>query len=289
MLRRLAWIAIAVVIGATVAACERDAEKRAVATRADGDPRVVSLTPSATEVVAALDATAFLVGVDDYSSYPPEVATLPKVGSFLTPNLEAIAALHPTLVIVDDIHGKAARALEQLGVRTIECPMHALPDVKSALTRVGEALGRSELAAARVAAIEEALDAAAAKRPAKRPRVLLVIDRTSGGLGGLVAAGPGSWLDELVAVAGGENVLAGASVRYPKISREEIMRFAPEVLVDAAYVANEEEPMKDWAELTTVPAIAGRRVYAAKQAFMLAPSPRVAEALAAIQRMLGVQ
>src|SRR5882762_2225139 len=53
-------------------------------------PRLVSLTPSSTEIVAALGATAMLVGVDDYSAYPPEVTRLPKVGSFLAPNLEII-------------------------------------------------------------------------------------------------------------------------------------------------------------------------------------------------------
>src|SRR5262245_48982268 len=70
--------------------------------------RVVSLTPSATEVVAALGSTAQLVGVDEYSSFPPEVAGLPKVGSFLSPNLEIIVGLKPTVVIVDDVHSQAA-------------------------------------------------------------------------------------------------------------------------------------------------------------------------------------
>src|SRR5579862_6393211 len=80
--------------------------------------RVVSLTPSATEVVAALGEAKLLVGVDDYSTFPPEVAALPKIGSFLSPNLEAIVRLRPTLVIVDDIHGQAASALQGAGIAT---------------------------------------------------------------------------------------------------------------------------------------------------------------------------
>src|SRR5512134_499565 len=173
---------VAAVVVAAGAGCDRsrDDAHAVVADRGDVN-RVVSLTPSATEVVAALGATGTLIGVDEYSTYPPEVTALPKVGSFLSPNLEAIAALAPSLVIVDDIHGGAAKALHELAIATVACPMHALPDVKAALIRVGHALGRDRIAAERVEAIDRALDAAAANRPAIRPRVLLVIDRSAGG------------------------------------------------------------------------------------------------------------
>src|SRR4051812_27456131 len=173
-------------------------------------PRVVTLTPSATEVMAALGATQMLVGVDQYSEYPPEVKQLPKVGSFLTPNLEMIVSLRPTLVIVDDIHASSAGALHDAGIATVECEMHALPDIESALTKVGAQIGRSKEAAAIAASIEQAKADAVAKRPAQRPKVLAIIDREAGGLGNLVAAGTGSYVDELLALVGGANVLAGA-------------------------------------------------------------------------------
>src|SRR2546427_4842476 len=109
---------------------------------AGGGERVVSLMPSATEVVAALGAADLLVGVDDFSHYPPEVEQLPKVGSFVAPNLEAIVRLRPTLVIVDDVHGQVAAALRDRGVETIACAMHALPDIKVALRAIGARLHR---------------------------------------------------------------------------------------------------------------------------------------------------
>ena len=107
------------------------------------DLRIVSLTPSATEVVAALGSTAQLVGVDDFSPYPPEVKKLPKVGSFLTPNLETIIRLRPSFVIVDDIHGSTAGALRDANIETVECAIHALPDVEKALRIVGARLGKA--------------------------------------------------------------------------------------------------------------------------------------------------
>lgn len=241
-----------------------------------GTPRVVTLTPSATEIVAALGGTDWIVGVDDYSEYPESVKKLPKVGTFLQPNQETIISLRPTLVVVDDIHGQVAGALRDRGLDTIACDMHALPDVKAALQRVGDKLGRGPQAKAVVDRIDHALDAAAAAKPAKHPRVLAIIDREAGGLGGLVAAGPGSWLDELLAVVGGDNVLAASGVRYPKISLEEVLRTQPEVILDISFAGRKDTT--SWNSVN-VPAVKTGRVKNLSDAYLLGPSPRVREAL----------
>jgi iron complex transport system substrate-binding protein len=246
-----------------------------------GRPRIVSLTPSATEVVAALGATDQLVGVDEFSKYPPEVAKLPKVGSFLQPNLEVIVGLSPTLVIVDDIHGQVAGALRDHGLTTVACAMHALPDVKQALKTVGEKLGKTKQADAAIEEIDRALDEEAAKRPPKHPRVLVIIDREAGGLGNLVAAGPGSWVDELLAVVGGDNVLAASGVRYPKISLEEVLSGDPEVIIDLSYDDNLERKAAAWKQVE-VTAVRNGRVRAMNDDYLKAPSPRVKQALAAL-------
>jgi iron complex transport system substrate-binding protein len=269
--------------GAVPGAAPAPAVAPAAVAPAPVTPRLIALTPSATEVVAALGQAALLVGVDDYSTFPPEVARLPKVGSFLAPNLEIIVGLRPTLVIVDDVHGQAAGALNDAGIATVECAFHALPDVKAALRSVGARLGKAAEAERVAQAIDSALDSAAASRPAKRPRVLAVIDREAGGLGNLVTAGPGSWIDELVAVVGGENVVAAAGVRYPKISAEEVLRTRPDVILDLSYAAR--QSMAAWRALD-VPAVATGRVRALDDAYLIAPSPRVAEALAALARAI---
>ena len=244
------------------------------------ETRLVTLTPSATSIVAALGATQLLVGVDDYSKEPAEVGNLPKVGSFLTPNLEAIVALKPSLVIVDDVHAAASGALHDAGLATIECPMHALPDVKNALRRLGDAIGKQAAATQVIQQIDAALDAAAAQRPAKHPRVLAIIDREEGGLGNLVAAGPGSWLDELLAVVGGDNVLAAAGVRYPKISVEEVLRAKPEVILDLSNATH--SGMDAWNA-----AKGDARVVAVTDQSLAAPSPRVKDALTVLAKAIA--
>ena len=274
------WAVIVVALFAC--ACERSAPIGQQPGSASGSgsavapQRIVTLTPSATEIVAALGAANEIVGVDDYSEYPPEVKRLPKVGSFLQPNQEVILSLRPTFVIVDDIHGAVAGALHDRGLQTIECDMHALPDVKAALRRVGERIGRTAKAEEVVTQIDTDLDAAAAARPAKHPRVLAIIDREAGGLGNLVAAGPGSWVDELLAVVGGDNVLAASGIRYPKISLEEVIRAQPDVILDISFAGRSE--LASW-NAVNVPAVKNGRVKLLTEQYILSPSPRVKAAL----------
>ena len=274
--------AIAALMIAVTVACSKPAPP------SRGD-RIVTLTPSATELVAALGAEAALVGVDDYSTFPPSVATLPKVGSFIAPDFEAIIALRPSLVIADDIHDDAAAALDAAGVPVVRLPMHARPDVERALDELGRRLGRGAAATARKDEMTAARDGAVARRVGRVRRVLIVIDRAPGGLDGMIAAANGTWLDELVAMTGAANVLAGAATRYPKLSAEEIVRAAPDTILDVSYAADPVTAEREWRsrpELASVPAIVSGRIRVLKAPYFLAPSPRMALALAELERAL---
>ena len=249
--------------------------------------RIVSLTPSATEVVAALGATSLLVGVDQYTTYPPEAAALPRVGTFLAPDVEAILRLRPTLVIVDDIHTAVAGSLHDLGIATIDCPMHTVADVRTSLTRVGEKLGKADAARTVIAGIDQAIaDVRARRHGGPRPRVMAVIDREPTGLGYLVVGGPGSWHDELLTLVGADNALATAPSRYPKLSLEEVLRAAPDIVVDTTFGADPARAQADWAPAARIPAVANRRIAVTKEPYMMAPSPRMAQALADLEAIV---
>ncbi len=278
--RRGSFIALIVAL-ALLSGCRRRSPAGGVVTR------IVTLTPSATELVAALGATDRLVAVDDYSSYPPEVTKLPRVGSFLQPHLEAILRARPQVVIADDVHADITSSLHDVGIEVVAAPMHALPDLETAFARVGARLGLEAEARARIQEIELAIDGARARRRGAGLRVLIVIDREAGGLGGMVAAGAGSWLDELVAITGAENVLAASPLRYPKLAPEDVLRSNADVILDVSYAADPADAQRVWQTMATVPAVAHGRVRVLKEPYLLAPSPRVASALATVEAAMA--
>jgi iron complex transport system substrate-binding protein len=273
--RRGGWTAVAVLLLAGWASCHREPPK-------PREQRLVSLTPSATEVIAAIGLIGRLVGVDDYSQYPESVKSLPKIGSFLAPSLEAIVALKPSHVIADDVHADTARALRDAGVATVVFPMHSLSDVRAALRHLGEELGRGAEAARALQEIDDAIEAARQAKLVPAPRVLVVIDRAAGGLGDLVCAANGSWMDQLLAIVGANNVLAASGVRYPKVSLEDVIKADPEVILDLSFNA---DAATAWKRIDVTATRKGR-VIARTDAFLIGPSPRVAQALRVLQEAL---
>ena len=253
--------------------------------------RIVTTTPSATELVAAAGGAGLLVGRDRFSTYPPEVKRLPVVGDFVSPSVEAILQLKPDLVVLDAVQVRTAEALRAGGVRTLVLEMHTIEDVLDGLTQVGHAVGAADRAAQTRARLQGAIARARSLglARARRPRVLLIQDREVGALRSLVACGPGSYLDELVTLLGGENVLAGSSVRYPKISPETVIEAAPDIILDATFTGDPDAALRDWNALVAVPAVAKHRIHmlgSEATGYFVSPGPRFEVALAGLEKML---
>lgn len=250
--------------------------------------RVVTLTPTSTELVAAVGAIDLVVGVDRFSDYPASVIDLPRVGGFTDPSFEAIVKLRPDLVILDDVQAKVIDGLKSASIRTLVLKMHTVSDIRAGLTEIGEVLGKTERAAELVAEIDATIDRVSARRTADgdRPRVLLVIDREIGGLGNMVGAATGTYGDELLALLGAENVLADSGVRYPRLSAERILRARPTIILDAVHSPGTESHLADWNLLDSVPAVANDRVVALQDAAYFTPRPRVVQALNDLERIL---
>ncbi len=252
--------------------------------------RVVTLTPSATEIVAELAGTSALVGVDKYSVYPPAVKKLPKVGSFLTPNIEVIISLKPTLVVLDAVQAKYRRALETARIPVLTFRMHTIDDVKTALTALGKALGAEKKAAAAVqrlgAAVDESSARARRRAGATRPKVLIVIDREPGNLGRMVVAGPGSFLDELLAIVGGANAMSSAGSKYVNISREQVMQTKPDIIIETMRGRDAGRAQRDWKAMPAIPAVKRGRVHSVDDQIFVSPGPRLVQALAAFERFV---
>lgn len=258
-----------------VLGCKRGA-KSAAPKAAGARLRIITLTPSFTEIVFALGRGGEIVGVDQYSDFPPEASQLPRMGSFLTPNVEAITAAAPDVVLLDAVQSDARRALESVGVHAVALPVLTVDDVHAAITMVGRELHAEDAALALNARLEgELAEAAQLAGSGPRPRALLVVDRELGGLASMVVAGPTSYLDDLLSRAGGANVIDDASGGYIRIAPELVVERAPDVILDAVHTQDIAHAVADWSSLTTVPAVKNGRVIVFADRAVVTPGPRL--------------
>ena len=200
--------------------------------------RIVSTAPSFTETMYAIGAGSRVVGVSVHCHFPKEVDRLPKVGTYIHPNVEAIVRLKPDLVLVHKDQPEVAAQLQRLGIATLGLTNTSLEDTFTSIREVGAALGMTAEAAKLEQSIRgrlAALRGATSGQP--RKSLLFVVGRTPGRLEGLVAVGKGSFLNELITIAGGRNPLADSPVTYPTISVEAVLRIDPDVIVDMGDMA----------------------------------------------------
>jgi iron complex transport system substrate-binding protein len=257
--------------------------------------RVVSTAPSFTETVYAIGAGDRVVGVSIHCHFPKEVERVAKVGTYMRPNVEAIVRLKPDLVLVHKEQPEVAAQLNRLGIATLALTNTSLDDTFQSIRDVGAALGITAQAAELERSIRGRLEVLR-RNTTTQPRktLLFVVGRTPGRLEGLVAVGKGSFLNELITISGGRNVLADSLVTYPRISVEAVLRINPDVIVDMGDMAetvgvteaHKQDVVKLWQKQADLKAVTSRRVYAVAADIFVVPGPRVAEAAEAFARML---
>jgi cobalamin transport system substrate-binding protein len=249
-----------------------------------GAPRIVSLAPAITETVFALGAGADVAGVSQYCDYPPQVAKLPKVGTFITPNIEAIAGLRPTIVIGLESSSdlREIRALEAMDYRTLMVNDDSIAGIEASIRTIGGAIGRARAAQAlldrmhlKIAAIGELL------RGVPERRVLMVVGHQP-----MVAVGPGTYLDELLTMARATNIGDGAAQTWPRLSLEYIIATRPEVILDGQMGSDPSSPSSFWAKYPTIPAVRNHRVMGYPEDPTLHPGPRIVQTLDILARLI---
>ena len=280
--RRTLARAVAAVLAALVVGLATRAESQAVPSR------IVSTSPSITETLFALGLGDRVVGVSQYCRFPPEVQNLPKVGTFLQPDAERIVALRPDLVVVHSVAGDLANRLSTMHVRVATVDVGTMASLFEAMRQIADAVGVPARGEALVADIQLKLDHVAhAAVAGPRPSVLFIIGRRPGTLADLVAAGPHTYLDALIAIAGGRNVLAADRLpEYPHISMESVLRLDPDVIVDtvdmgdtaAERLARQAVNERLWAAYGGLRAVKSRRLYADTTDALVVPGPRVVDA-----------
>jgi len=250
--------------------------------------RIVSTSPSITEILFALGLGERVVGVSTFCRFPSQVASLPKVGTFLKPDAELIAGLRPDLVVVHEGSAGLDRRLDSLRLPFVTVDRGTLASIFTSMRQIGAAAGVPDRADALIATVQQRLSMVRRSgAPSPHPRVLFIIGRRPGMLADLVAVGPGAYLNELIAIAGGTNVLdISGQPEYPRISMETVLRLDPAVIIDTVDMGETEGERRDrgpinerlWRAYGTLTAVKTRRLYAATTDALVVPGPRVVEA-----------
>lgn len=257
--------------------------------------RIVSTSPSITETLFALGLGDRVVGVSQHCHYPPEADRRPRVGSYLKPNLEAIVGLRPDLVIFQERAAESSAQLERMKLGVLLLEDGGLDRMFAGLRAIASRCGVADRGVKLESEIRGRLSAIR-RRTAGLPRrsLVFIVGRSPGALDNLIAVGKGSYLNELIEIAGGVNSLAGTLMPYPKLSLESMLSLNPDVLVDMGTMAEtvgvtEEQKrgvVELWGRRATLKAVAEKRVYAVASDIFVVPGPRVAEAAEAFERML---
>jgi len=252
--------------------------------------RIIALAPSTAEIIFALGAGDSVVGVSPYATYPPEVKKLAQVGGVRDPDLETILALRPDLVILRGKNHRVEQLCRQHDIRVFCDETTTLGSVFETIEALGRVLGKTDRAAEVGAELRRRLEAVRqAAGSQDRPGVLLTL-RTPDKLGPITTVAKGSYLHELIELAGGRNVFGELEVAYPEVALEEILARQPEIIIEAMPGESIDEQRRSrladqWKAVGRLKAVETGRIHYLTEDYVLIPSPRaslLAEKLRAI-------
>lgn len=244
-------------------------------TFAQSPKRIVSLLPSLTEVVCELGQCHRLVGVDVNSNWPASVTQLPQVGGGLEPNIEAIVALKPDVVLLAT-SSRAAQRLEGLGIKVLALEPKSHAELQAVLTKIGRLLDIPDAQGAQRLwrLIDAGVNAAAQSLPAKvkNTRVYYEVNQAP------YAASERSFIGETLSHLGVKNIVPAALGPFPKINPEFVVRANPDVIMVGLRGATGMDARPGWANMR---AIREKRVCIfslADSDVLVRAGPRMAEA-----------
>jgi len=248
--------------------------------------RIVSLAPNITEILYALDIGHRIVGVTTYSDFPDEAKQKPKVGSYVSLNIEKIISLKPDLII--GTYGGNPKTtvlrLEQLGFPVYVTRTETAEEMLAMIEDVGTITHTSEKAGILANMLRQRIDAVTSKvRNARHPLVFLEINAKP-----LITTGAGSFQHEVIRLAGGRNLAADSPARYPQYSLEDVVKKGPDIIListmDRAGLF--EEQKAQWMRWENIPAVQNNRIYLIDSDLVDRASPRIVDGLEEIARLI---
>ena len=264
-------------------ACASGCARTSTRTPAASAPkRIICGSPAVTEIVFALGCGDRVVGVSDYTAFPPEAQQKPRIGGSINPNRERLLAARPDSIVTQGRHDALSAFATTYGVRFLAIKLDTLADLYTSIHAISTLLGVPEQGRRLEAELRATLGTIAQRCSAMPPkRVLLLFGRTPGDLTGLNTVGANTFLNEIISLAGGTNIFADATGLYPHVSKEAILVRQPEVILelhpDGLSEAARTRLTADWVALAQTPAIQQAPLRYLTNDCLQIPGPRVGE------------
>ncbi len=256
--------------------------------------RIVSVAPSITEILFRLGLGDRVVGRTKFCKFPPEAQSLPHVGGHLDLNIEALVVLKPDLVITLQENAELRKSLRELSIDSLTVSHQTIDGILDSIDQLGRQFGAEKKARRVLADIRSRIRAVEEKTAGRdRPRVMVAVYRSagSGKLEDVNAAGADGYYDEMIAMAGGQNVCRQGTVRFPIISNEGILWMNPDVIIDIVPPPDKgkldrQTILADWQQVAEVAAVRHGRVHVLDNDFAYIPGPRFVELVERMARLL---
>lgn len=272
-------IVCVLILSVLTCGCAREESGEPVAKSYDEYPaRIVSMAPSITEIVFALGLGERVVGVSDFCDFPPEALERPKIGGVVNPNMEAVVALNPDLVFAlpNATHESLFNSLRMLGISVITIPNHTLDDLFMSIRKIGEEASRVAEAEALNKRIRDKFSSVSETvADIPRKKVMFIV-----GVDPLFVAGRGTFIDELIRIAGGENIAGDSISKYPQLGIEQVVARAPEVILYTSlnFELTPEQEVKAkelWSAYPSIPAVKEGRIHGLVADYVTLTGPRI--------------
>jgi iron complex transport system substrate-binding protein len=245
--------------------------------------RLITASPGITEIVYALGRGDHIIGVSDFTIFPPNAKNKPKIGGLFNPNLEILTALQPDLVITQGKHESLAQFCRSQEIDFLSVNMDSLEDVFSAIHIIGSKLDRKVKAECLANQLKRELDEIREKTSRLTPKkVFITLGHTPGDLTGLMTTTSGTFLNEIIEIAGGKNIFANLEGLYPHISKEALLMRQPDIIIeifpDGFSVENKKMLKKDWQRLDILTAVRTGNIHFLTDDYLLIPGMRIPKA-----------
>jgi iron complex transport system substrate-binding protein len=252
--------------------------------------RIVSMAPNLTEILFALGLEGKIVGVTLHCNYPPAAAGKPKIGTFWQPNIEAVIAAKPTLVVTLGFEQQRsiAERLGRVGLHCLTVNIEKVSELFEAIDKIGTATGKQYEANQLVSGIRKKLNGLASLVSTKdKVRVLWVVQREP-----LRVAGRDTFVNEMIELAGGENAIGPTIYKYPPIGAEQVIASGADVIIEPSMTeddlpSQQEKSLQYWNRFENVPAVINRRIYVINGDIVSRLGPRLYEGVETIARCLS--